>query len=209
MGDLCKREFGYPCYDPSKDILLPGYLPQSTAPATPVFQDRQISVLYRFSSSGHTAESKYHSRLIRTELLHEHELHPIPLSDWALRSVNDTLHDMTNSTFCVAPPGVVAHTSRFWKALRRGCIPVTFFRAFDLPFSSAIDYQAATVNIQPDNVQSMSSVLTSILSNPDKLLSLQLNVEKIQKMIVWWDEQSIAGVEHLFWDQISKLVVVS
>lgn len=206
LGDLVLRENGWPCYDPSTDILLPGYLPQYVAPTTPVFgkAERQVSVLYRFGTSGPTAGHKYHTRLIRSELRKQHEQNPIPHSDWSARSVNQTLQDMTNSIFCVAPPGVVAHTSRFWRALRRGCIPVTFFRAYDLPFSSVIDYSAASVNIQPDNIQSMYSVLTSILRNPAKLLSLQQGVEKIQNMIVWEEHKSSVGLHQLLWDELSK-----
>ena len=100
--------------------------------------------------------------------------------------------------------GVVAHTSRFWRSLRRGCIPVTFFRAYELPFADAIDYSTATVNIQPDNIATMSSVLTDILNNPAKLLSLQQNVEKVQNMIVWEGQGYNSSVQQLFWDALSR-----
>ena len=205
LGDLVLRENGWPCYDPDADILLPGFLPQDAAPLTPVFgKDRQISVLYRFGTSGPTAGHKYHSRLVRSELRKQFEESSVPFSEWTAGSVNDTLQDMTNATFCVCPPGVVAHTSRFWRSLRRGCIPVTFFRAYELPFSRAIDYSVATVNIQPDNIATMSSVLTDILNNPAKLLSLQRNVEKVQNMIVWEGQGYSSSVKQLFWDELSR-----
>ena len=208
LGDLVLRENGWPCYDPDADLLLPGFLPEYAAPLTPVFsKERTITVLYRFGTSGPTAGHKYHSRLVRSELRRHFEKSVIPLSDWTARSVNDTLQDMTQALFCVCPPGVVAHTSRFWKALRRGCIPVTFFRAYELPFSDVIDYRAASVNIQPDNIATMSSVLTDILGNPEKLLSLQQNVEKIQNMIVWEGQthnSSFSSVQQLFWNELSR-----
>ena len=154
--------------------------------------------------AGPTAGHKYHSRLIRSELRKQFEQSLVPLADWTARSVNDTLQDMTNAIFCVCPPGVVAHTSRFWRSLRRGCIPVTFFRAYELPFADAIDYSTATVNIQPDNIATMSSVLTDILNNPAKLLSLQQNVEKVQNMIVWEGQGYNSSVQQLFWDALSR-----
>ena len=209
LGDLVMRGNGWPCYDPELDILLPGFLPESAAPATSVFgSERNTNVLFRFGTTGHEATHEYHSRLVRSEVRthFESKAWSIPQSDWSKRSINDTLHDMSHSIFCVCPPGVVAHTSRFWKALRRGCIPVTFFRAYDLPFSDVIDYQAAIVNVQPDNIHTMSSVLAAILSNPAKLASLQQNVERIQRILMWESDSfsSRSGIVQLFWNALSS-----
>lgn len=205
LGDLVLRQGGWPCYDPDADILLPTLLPQHVVPLTPVFgKERKISVLYRFGVTSPTSKFTYHTRVIRSELHSQHLHNAIPLSDWSLHNMNETLQDMTNSLFCVCPPGVVAHTSRFWKALRRGCIPVTFFRGYDLPFAGAIDYSAATVNISPDNINTMSSILIDILGDPVKLLSLQRNVERIQQLFVWESQQQTSALEDLFWDEMSK-----
>ena len=40
-----------------------------------------------------------------------------------------------------------------WRALIYGCIPVTYFRAVELPFMRrlGIDYGQFSVNIQPDD----------------------------------------------------------
>lgn len=205
LGDLRLREDGWPCYDPDADILLPGYLPEDAVPLVPVFgKQRKINVLYRFGTSGQTAGHKYHDRYIRPELRKHFERNAVAMSDWTARDKDDTLQDMTEAIFCVCPPGVVAHTSRFLKAIRRGCIPVTFFRGYDLPFADVIDYSAATVNIAPDNIATMSSVLTDLLNSPAKLLALQKKLELLQLKLIWNDHSRRSGIEQLFWHELTR-----
>ncbi len=42
---------------------------------------------------------------------------------------------MARSVFCACPPGATQDTTRLFKAILKGCIPVTFFRANELPFA--------------------------------------------------------------------------
>ncbi len=62
--------------------------------------------------------------------------------------------DMAAATFCLCPPGATQDSTRMWRALLRGCIPVTFFRANDLPFARhlGVTYSDFIVNLQPDDV---------------------------------------------------------
>ena len=39
---------------------------------------------------------------------------------------------MARSLFCVCSPGATQDTTRFFRAILKGCIPVTFFRCPDL-----------------------------------------------------------------------------
>lgn len=202
LGDLTMREEGIPCFDPDSDILMPAHNPLQHEPLTDVYSRvRNITVLYRFGTTGPTASHPYHTRLIRPELLKEHETNPVLGSNWDAGSVNETMEDMSSSIFCVCPPGIVAHTSRFWRALRRGCIPVTFFRAYQLPFSGVLDYSKATVNIQPDNIHTLHQTLTGILNNRSKLQALQKEVNRIQKLLVW---EARMGIQDLFAGELSK-----
>ena len=206
LGDLMMLEEGIPCFDPDSDILMPAYNPLQREPITDVYSHvRNITVLYRFGTTGPTASHPYHNRLLRPELYKEHEANPVPGSSWAAGSINETMEDMTNSIFCVCPPGIVAHTSRFWRALRRGCIPVTFFRAFQLPFSSVLDYSKATVNIQPDNIHTLHQTLTSILKNRNRLQALQKHVNRIQKLLVW---EADKGIRDLFANELSTHIAM-
>jgi hypothetical protein len=40
----------------------------------------------------------------------------------------ETDADMARSLFCVAAPGATQDTTRLFKAILKGCIPITFFR---------------------------------------------------------------------------------
>ena len=42
---------------------------------------------------------------------------------------------MEASVFCMCAPGQTQDTVRMWRAIVKGCIPVTMFRANDLPFA--------------------------------------------------------------------------
>jgi len=46
-----------------------------------------------------------------------------------------------------------------WRALALGCIPVTFFRAAELPFARrlGLDYTDFTVNVQPDDYRGVQA----------------------------------------------------
>ena len=63
--------------------------------------------------------------------------------------------DMAAAAFCVCPPGATQDSTRMWRALLKGCIPVTFFRANDVPFARhlGINYSDFMVNLQPDDVR--------------------------------------------------------
>ena len=55
-----------------------------------------------------------------------------------------------------------------WRALALGCIPVTFFRAAELPFARrlGLDYSRFVVNVQPDDYRGLqASCLTSFLQH--------------------------------------------
>ena len=188
-GDLVQRDYinqSWPCYDPEKDILLPVYTPLKAFGLVNVFDhSRPITLLYRFGNSESTAANPYHGIYVRNELILQHNRAPVPGSDWSVKSVNETMDDMARSVFCVCPPGVSAFTGRFWYAIRRGCIPVTFFRAYALPFQDlGVDFDSFTVNIQPNNVKELNSRL-ALLRQEEHLQRLQKNLERVQRLFIW------------------------
>ena len=46
----------------------------------------------------------------------------------------ETLADMARSVFCATPPGQTQDSIRVFRAIIKGCIPVTFYRGNDRPF---------------------------------------------------------------------------
>ena len=62
-----------------------------------------------------------------------------------------------------------------WRALALGCIPVTFFRAAELPFARrlGLDYSQFVVNVQPDDYRSLQARCSPASRDP----SLRKHVE--------------------------------
>lgn len=63
-----------------------------------------------------------------------------------------------------------------WRAITFGCIPVTFFRAFDLPFQRhmGMPYADFVLNIQPDDYRHLNARVQALLDNPTQLRRMQV-----------------------------------
>jgi len=94
---------------------------------------------------------------------------------------------MAHSVFCAAPPGQTQDSVRVFRAIIKGCIPVTFYRGNDRPFERhlKVPWDAFSVNMQPDDYDRMNMVLQSILDNPKWLESLQSALAAVQRQFVW------------------------
>lgn len=203
LGDMLMRSddnASFPCYDPSTDILLPAHLPVASTPIHhPRQSPRDISLLYRFSANTHTAVHPYHTHLLRQDLLKHYELDPLNNSDWSVNSIQGTIEDMAKSVFCVCPPGIVAHTSRFWRSIMQGCIPVSFFKAYDLPFRSQIDYSAFSINILPDNLHRLRPIL-ELAMHDGSIVHLQDALHHAHMQLQWDDD----GIFRLLNNELGK-----
>jgi hypothetical protein len=63
---------------------------------------------------------------------------------------------------------ILQDTTRFWRAIFNGCIPVTFFRAFDRPFerSGLLDYDTFTLNLDLDDItDNLNDVIQAVLDD--------------------------------------------
>ena len=88
---------------------------------------------------------------------------------------------MRRSVFCVCPPGNTQDSARVWRAITFGCIPVTFFRAFDLPFQRhmGMPYADFVLNIQPDDYRHLNTRIQALLDNPTQLRRMQARLVTI------------------------------
>ncbi len=129
------------CYRPNADVLVPMYFTATAADiVAPAARSRSISLLMRFGyqvGDGKNLVEHYGHRL-RYELIELWRAHPLPGSQHGLRSVQETEADMERSLFCMCAPGQTQDTVRMWRAIVKGCIPVTMFRANDLPFARVL-----------------------------------------------------------------------
>jgi hypothetical protein len=73
----------------------------------------------------------------------------------------ETLADMARSVFCAAPPGQTQDSVRVFRAIIKGCIPVTMYRGNDRPFERhlLLPWDSFSVNLQPDDYDQINRVL--------------------------------------------------
>ncbi|BDA49002.1 probable glucuronosyltransferase [Coccomyxa sp. Obi] len=178
------------CYRPDADILVPVFSPygQKTI-LSPFAAERNISLLMRFDYPLNDGKSlvAHHGHRLRKELIDYWTEQPLNGSDLGLRSTKETEADMRRSVFCVCPPGNTQDSARVWRAITFGCIPVTFFRAFDLPFQRhmGMPYADFVLNIQPDDYRHLNTRIQALLDNPTQLRRMQEALERHQKHFVW------------------------
>ena len=90
------------------------------------------------------------------------------------------------SVFCACPPGQAQWTTRFFRALSQGCIPVTFFANCDLPYNGlGLDFSAFTVNVARHQLSMLNEILTSILQDAPRLRRMQHALADVQPMFSW------------------------
>ena len=108
---------------------------------------------------------------------------------------------MARSVFCLAPPGQTQDSVRVFRAIIKGCIPVTFYRGNDRPFERHlhVPWDAFSVNLQPDDYDQLNRVLQGILDDPRRLYELQSALEAVQRRFVWdprVEEGVLGSIEH-------------
>ena len=182
--------------------------PSAFAVPTECAGPRPHSALFAFDPRAGTASEPYHGIRIRKALKTLWDSTP-PLEDalWSITDLVETKLDMARSLTCLTPPGIVAHTSRFYRAIRRGCIPVTFFRANRLPFDDVLDYDAATLNLEPSDVNSTINALDELLRDPDRLAAKRHALGRLQRWFDWEAAEDEVGVAALLLRALEKRAI--
>ena len=100
---------------------------------------------------------------------------------------------MKRSIFCVCPPGQAQWTTRFFRAILMGCIPVTFFVNADQPFEKelGLDYSIFTINIMPGQLRHSNQILAGVHDHPKRLRAMQMELRKVQARFSW--NRAVAG----------------
>ncbi|CAI5474989.1 unnamed protein product [Closterium sp. Yama58-4] len=165
-----------PCYMPDRDIVVPAFIGDQIPMVSPFNGNRPVRAIFRFSAKqGHNAPLKHHGHDLRPELLRMYQRQRINGWSFAAKLENQTNKDWQRAVFCICPPGHSQWTSRPFKALISGCIPVTFFRDHDNPWDDELDYSAFSINIDPDDIASLRYRLETA-----PVEQLQRGVEKVQ-----------------------------
>ena len=86
----------------------------------------------------------------------------------------------------MCPPGQAQWTTRFFRALHQGCIPVTFWVNSDLPYKTVgLDFSQFTVNVAPPQLGAVNHVLLTIMNDPPRLLRMQQALAAAQHFFSW------------------------
>ncbi len=103
---------------------------------------------------------------------------------------------MARSVFCVCAPGATQDTTRLYKAILKGCIPVTFFRANELPFARflGLPYEDFTLNIQPDDYAQLNDRVSALMGSPARLRRMQEALQAHQRHFTWAGGKEGSGV---------------
>ncbi|CAI5509728.1 unnamed protein product, partial [Closterium sp. Naga37s-1] len=194
-----------PCYRPDLDIVIPPTLEHSStaqqqqqqqqglplptkpaltaATAIPVV-NRSIPVFLRLSSGQDGDQEqpvRHHNHAIQQEVVQLVRSRAEEGWEVGAKGAGWAMEEgMRRATFCLCPPGHSQWTMCLGKAVLAGCIPVTFFRDNDNPWQDVLDYSRFSMNVDPDDIPSLSDRLHALLRSPPLLLRLQHNVRAVQ-----------------------------
>ena len=70
--------------------------------------------------------------------------------------------DLSQSEFCLVPPGGDGWSSRVDDAVRHGCIPVILMDGVHMPFETLLNYSAFSVRVPERDVEKLDAILRSI-----------------------------------------------
>ncbi|CAI5964621.1 unnamed protein product [Closterium sp. NIES-64] len=183
-----------PCYLPDRDIVVPVLVAKGLPLVAPWEGERDRAVLFRFGAGQHHGVPIWHhGHQIRKELLELYTHAGYEGWDFAEKGEGDTDPDWRRAVFCICPPGHSQWTSRPFKALISGCIPVTFFREHDNPWQDELEYSSFSINIDPDNIWQLKERIDAVRNQPELLQRMQKNVVGVQVGVLGWGALGAGG----------------
>jgi len=183
------------CFHHGRDISIPWFFDNGTdkMPVLATTGERPILALLRFSDKLQSPYGPYRSILLQsfanTSAFMPHQVRV------GLASYEVTSQDMKHSIFCLAPPGHTQDSSRLYRAIFNGCIPVTFFSNVDPPYlQQGVRWDEFSINIGLPNLHNTDLILRSVLGDWEQVEALQRGVTAVQQKFNW-DRASIEGVQ--------------
>ncbi|GJP33811.1 hypothetical protein CLOM_g18320 [Closterium sp. NIES-68] len=175
-----------PCYMPDRDIVVPVLVAKGLPLVSPFEGERDKAVLFRFGAGQHHGVPIWHhGHQIRKELLELYKHAGYNGWDFAEKGEKETDPDWQRAVFCICPPGHSQWTSRPFKALMSGCIPVTFFREHDNPWGDELEYSSFSINVDPDNIWQLKERIDAVKNQPELVQRMQKNIIGVQELFRW------------------------
>ena len=70
--------------------------------------------------------------------------------------------DLSESIFCLVPPGGDGWSSRVDDAVRHGCIPVIIMDNVHMPFETSLNYSSFSIRVPEHDVEELDRILRSV-----------------------------------------------
>ncbi|KAG2488357.1 hypothetical protein HYH03_013047 [Edaphochlamys debaryana] len=199
---------GHPCYDPRKDLVIPGFKPpkhyaSSPFSGLPPFQ-RDILLYLRGDVGQHRSPS--YSRGIRQKLFklaqeyHWGEKHAIYIGSEGEVPGPYSEH-LARSVFCAVVPGD-GYAMRFEDAVLHGCLPLIIMDRTHVVFESILDVDSFSIRIKEAAVdEHLPNLLKSI--SPEQIERMQRKLALVWHRIAYGHGAAVQESMHSFRDQNS------
>ena len=167
----------HPCYAPHKDIVVPVLAPPSKWGQSPwlnvgskptddtsstawrAVREKRATLAY-FSGNLALNEPLKYARGIRHRVYKA--FHGTP--GWRLvgKAGGRYSLDLSQSEFCLVPPGGDGWSSRVDDAVRHGCIPVIIMDNVHMPFETSLNYSAFSLRVPERDVEQLDTILRAV-----------------------------------------------
>lgn len=174
---------GHVCFSPTKDLILPAWLPPSVKHLREQYWQRSFSDrsnLFFFAGDlgrdyeGGTADARFSygirqavAALFASVPNKKGSLSPKHESGVVVTNVRVTGSDLSlhlgNSRFCGVFPSS-GFTSDLEEAMRHGCIPVIVQDGIELPFQTLLDYNSFSIRLAEREIPKLVTTLKAISS---------------------------------------------
>mmetsp|Transcript_97015 Transcript_97015/g.259196 ORF Transcript_97015/g.259196 Transcript_97015/m.259196 type:complete len:362 (+) Transcript_97015:2875-3960(+) len=146
-----------PYFFPCRDIVIPGFLPQSSVER---LQQLAASATRPVLATFHGAHvDTIHVRSVLD--LMSQEIGNKTVLD-CCRGTEDYYASLAAARFCLVPRGLSSWTNRLYEALHAGCVPVILSDHLHLPFAEVIPYELFTIKWPESLVRSLLTYLESV-----------------------------------------------
>ena len=173
----------HPCYTPGKDLVIPVYAPPAKWRSSPWLHENVMAAALARRTGGGTSVEVKPAKAPRPTLayfsgnLAEHE--PLKYArgirhrlraafakkpGWRLVGKAGAAYskDLSQSEFCIVPPGGDGWSSRVDDSVRHGCIPVIVMDNVHMPFETGLNYSEFSVRVPEAQVEEMDAILRSV-----------------------------------------------
>ena len=190
FGFVHSLEESHPCFNVSKDIVMPPYVIDGMEKALDTYQsldnpgvvDSWKKSKLLFFSGGTRDDDPSYSGSSRQILLNESLQWNSSVFDINRGLVDNYFDRMKDSIFCFAPYGN-GWGIRLSEAILHGCIPVIIQDGVVQPFQDIIPYQEFSITLSNDDIKNLPQILSMI--TPEEIQHLRKGLANIWPAFVY------------------------